>query len=304
MNILITGANGFVGKHLTQKMLDEGNDVFAIVTNDIGLKDDKLHTINCFFEEYNKLDNLINSEIDIVYHLAWDGLSGEKARDVDLQIKNVIATQRLLECCKKMKVKKFIFASTMNTLEVRRFIERPTDYTIRGVYVHVAAKINAEIIARTFCYENNIQFNEAIVAMTYGEGNMSKMVINVFIYDILNGISPNLVKGDNDYDVIYVGDVVNAFCAIGEKGINGKSYYVGHDWDKTFKEIFLDIKNVLNPNAFINFGAFPDDNKIDFSLINKKELNIDTGWQIKSDFADSIKSTANWLKKSGYCCEV
>lgn len=303
MNVLITGANGFIGKALTKKMIDLGFNVYAIVTSKqeiIDLKSDRLHIFELFFNEYNLISSLIKCDIDIVYHLAWKGLCGSDAKRVDVQIENILATSILLEEIKKINAKKLVFASTMNTLEVRGLMLKPTEYSTRGVHVHVAAKINAEIVSRVFCNDNSIQYNEAIIAMAYGENNKSKMVTNIFIYSLLNNIPPKMVDGKNQYDIIYIEDIVDGLIAIGEKGVNKKSYYLGHSWNKTFRDIFTEIKDILCPNASIEFGAYPDDNSIDFTLINRNELFNDTGWEPKFDFKQSILNTANWIKKSGF----
>ena len=302
MNILVTGANGFIGKALTKKLLHDGHRVFAIVTSKDEMSDiicDTLFVYELFFDNYCNISKLVNEQIDIAYHFAWFGLAGKEARDVDIQLQNIKATSVLLDQLKLLKVKKFVFASTMNVLEVRSALENPLDYTPRSTYVHVASKLNAEIIARTFCHENSIEYNEGIIAMAYGEGNKSKMIPNVFIYSILNGITPKLVKGNNKYDIIYIHDIVDAFSAIGLKGLNKKSYYIGHDWDKTFKDIFIEIKEILDKNAAIEFGSFPDDNAIDYNVINRSELTIDTGWEPLFDFKQSILNTAEWIRSSG-----
>ena len=238
-------------------------------------------------------------EIDVVFHFAWKGLCGPSAKDVNTQIDNISATFELLKQAKTLNAKKIVFASSMNTLEVRTFLNNPSSVKPRGVYVHVAAKLASEIIARTFCYDNDIQFNEALIAMAYGENNKSKMIPNVFLYSILSGIEPKLVEGNNQYDIIYIDDIVNAMISIGEKGIPGKSYYVGHNWSKTFKEIFTEVKDTINPDATIHFGMYRDDNSIDFNLIDREELTKDTGWIPEANLQESIKRTARWIIDSG-----
>ena len=303
MKILITGANGFIGSALTKKMLELGHEVFALVTDFDELKSiksRKLHLFRLFFDDYNSIAAEVGTSIDVAYHFAWEGLCGQAAVDVDLQLNNVKATNTLLIELKKLGLKKFVFASSMNVLEVRSFLNNPSRFATRGVYVHVASKLNAEIIARIFCERNNIEFNEGIIAMAYGEGNKSKMIPNIFIYNLLNGIDSKLVTGNNQYDLIYISDIVSAFEHIGLRGLDKKTYYIGHAWNKTFKDIFTEIKDILNPNYKIVFGGFSEDNLVDFSCINRNELTIDTGWKPSADFRESIIQTASWIRDSGF----
>ena len=302
MKVLITGANGFMGKAMTKALLNRGDEVFAIVTSEKEMSDlkcEKLHIFELFFEKYGQIAELVNNEIDIAYHFAWAGLCGAPAQDVDLQLSNISATSTFIEQLAKLHTKKVVFASTMNTLELRSFLANPVDTAPRGVLIHVASKINADVVARTLCHKYGIEFNDGIIAMAYGENNKSRMIPNVVMYSLLNNKDVNLVEGNNLYDMVYIDDIVSAFIAIGEKGENRQSYYVGHNDQRTFKEIITDIRDVLNKEAPLHFGVYKEDNHIDYSLIDRTLLTKDTGWKPQADFKESILKTAKWIKESG-----
>lgn len=302
MNILITGANGFIGKSLTKAFLKRGDFVYAIVTNKDEMKDiscSNLFVFELLFENYNKISELVNKPIDLAYHFAWAGLCGESAQDVKLQVSNIVATSTLIENLAKLNTKKVVFASTMNTLELRSLIANPTKVAPRGVSIHVSSKINADIIARTLCHKYGIQFNDGLIAMAYGENNKSKMIPNVIMYSLINKKEINLVEGNNLYDMIYISDIVNAFIAIGEKGKASQSYYIGHNDKRTFKDIICSIRDVLNKDQQLNFGVYKEDNNLDYSLIDRSLLTKDTGWKPEADFNKSILNTAKWIKESG-----
>jgi nucleoside-diphosphate-sugar epimerase len=78
---------------------------------------------------------------------------------------------------------------------------------------------------------------------------------------------------------------VNAFYAMAESGVNMKTYYVGHQELKTFKEWFSEVRDIVKPGAEIAFGAYPTDNHIDYEHIDIQELTRDTGYRASSDFA-------------------
>jgi len=299
MKILVTGANGFIGKALTKELLRQGHIVFAFVTNLNEMKDiecENLKSFKLLFEDYYKISTLIMDNIDTCFHFAWAGLCGFSASDVELQLSDVKATYELLNQIIKLNCKKFIMASTMNTLEVRQLIADPLKHNPRKVSIHVASKINAEIIARVVCFDNHIQFNEAIIAMAYGPNNMSKMIPNVIISKLLKGEEPKLVPGNNLYDIVYIDDIVSAMIAINEKGVDKQSYYVGHDDNRTFKDIFSEVGIIVNPNIKLRFGEYPEDNSIDYSLIDRKLLTKDTGWVPTAVFENSIKETVKWIQ--------
>jgi len=300
MNILITGANGFIGKALTKAMLKNGHTIFALVTKADDMKDismEKLHVIELFFDDYNKISTLVNCKIDIAYHFAWSGLCGDSAKDVKIQLANVLATSILIEQLHQIGVKKIVLASTMNTLEARDMLADPLHHNPRGISIHVASKINAEIVARTLCQQYSIMYNEGLIAMAYGEQNYSKMIPNIAISSLIDKKPLKLISGNNLYDMVYITDIVTAFIAIGLKGINKQTYYIGHEDLKTFKDIFVRIGFLVSPNTKLVFGAFPEDNLLNFNLVDRSLLTKDTGWIPTANFDDSILSTAAWIKK-------
>ena len=302
MNVLITGANGFMGKALTKEFLSRGDKVFAIVTDKKEMEDitsPNLKVFELFFDKYDQIAELVKDDINLSYHFAWAGLCGAPAQDVELQTSNVIATATLIEELNKLHAKKFVFASTMNTLELRSLLANPRQNSPRGVLIHVASKINAEVVARTLTNKYGIEYNEGIIAMAYGENNKSKMIPNVIMYSLINNKEINLVEGNNLYDLVYISDIVSAFIAIGEKGKNKESYYIGHNDNRTFKDIIISIRDILKPTQQLNFGVYKEDNHIDYSLIDRSLLTKDTGWTPKADFKESIINTANWIKEIG-----
>lgn len=302
MNYVVTGANGFIGRSLTKFLLEKGHFVYAIVTNETdmeSLKCENLKIIVAYFEDYLDIKKHIKpNSVDVLFHLAWSGLAGEPAYDVDTQLNNVSITNRLLISLKDCGLKKVILASTMNKLEIIDSILNPGKNSMRKISVHVASKINAEVVSRVFCESNGIEFNDALIAMAYGERNKSKMIVNVFLLSLLNGVTPKLIEGKNTYDLIYIDDIVSGLYSIATKGRDKQTYYIGHSFNKTFKDWFTEIKNIINKDAVVEFGGYPEDNHINFELVDRQLLTKDTGWVPSADFAESIIKTANWIKKN------
>lgn len=300
--ILVTGANGFIGGAMARKLLKEGYRVIGIVSNTNGLNDivnnPNFRYEIVLFENYKNISQIVNEHIDGVFHYAWQGLCGNDAKLVDYQLVNISASCSLCEECIKLGIKKFIFASTMNTIDVRNFMNKETTAKPRGAFIHSGAKLLTELYLKTICSNSNIEINVSYIAMAYGPKNYSKMVPNIVISQLLNNESPKLVSGNSKYDLIYIDDIVDAFLTIYQKGINMKSYYIGHRSIKSFKEIFNNIRQIINPQITLQFGVYKDDTNIDYSLINVEELYIDTGWSAKSDFKESILKTAEWIKEN------
>lgn len=298
--VCITGADGFIGHCLSKYFLEQGREVWAVGIFEENMKDiksDKLHFIKATFEEYNSLVEKLPNDLDCFYHFAWNGVFGEKFKNYELQLNNCKYACDSLMIAKKINCKKFVLASTVNVLEVRNYMTMNT-FSPRYTNIYAMAKLSSEMMCKTLAFQNNIEFNCGLIAMVYGENNKSLMIPNVVMTNLLTNKESNLVPYDTPYDLIYVDDVAKAFIAIGENGINQKTYYVGHSKLSTFGQIFDSIKNIVNPNAKINYGVYPDTNAIDYNLINLKALEEDTGFVADYDFEKSIKNTVNWLKNA------
>ncbi len=299
---IITGANGFLGGALAKKLLRSGCKVIAVGTDGQQL----LHLteygectpVIAAFEEYEKLPEMIcDREIDVFYHFAWAGGFTEAIRDYKLQMSNAGYAGDALVAAHKIRARKFVYANTYNQLEIANFLTSET-FEPRYTCIYSAGKTAASLICRTLAYNLGIKYSGALVPMPYGEYNYSKQLVNVVIASLNNRTAPKLVEGNNLYDLVYIDDIASAFVAIGERGLDMKEYYVGHRKLKTFKEWMIQARDCIAPDVELKFGEYKDNQQIDYSKIDLDELFRDTGFECTADFSETMKRTAQWVKKN------
>lgn len=300
---VVTGANGFIGKAVTKELLKKGDFVYAIVTDPKAMDDfgsDNLCVIPAFFENYPNLPTKFNKPIDVWYHFAWQGVWGPAFKDYKLQLSNATNARIAIEVAKQSGATKFVLASTVNVLETKKKITIQGPQQLRYTTNYAMSKLTAEMLCKTYSANEGISFNCAYLAMAYGPGNGSLMVPNVVISKLMQGISPDLVEGDGLYDLIFIDDIARGFVAIGEKGLPMKSYYLGHPTLESFRDLFTELGKIINPDVPLKFGVYPDDNQLDYSQIDLRELERDTGFSPSSDFKESLLTTGVWLKEHDY----
>ena len=296
---VITGATGFIGKALTRLLSASGVQVQAV-----GRDEKKLAALSALegvtaiaadFAEYPRLYEKLAAEPDVFYHCAFAGGFGSEAlRDYGAQIDNAKYACDAVSSAIRLEAKKFVLASTVNTVEIRSFVGNES-FVPRYTCVYSTGKLAAELIGKTLAHNSGLDYCTALIAMPYGEGNRARTLPNIVMEQLMAGQRPRLIEGNNLYDLIYIDDVARGLQAIGERGRDFRDYYVGHRKLDTFKNWMMCIRDVLSPETELGFGEYPDAPALDYGLVDLDALYRDTGFECKADIEESIRMTAKWL---------
>lgn len=298
--VIITGVTGFFGSYLSNKLLSEGVIVYGVARNRKKMDEFKNYSnfipIIVSFDEFLELPQIIKDrDVDVFYHFAWEGGYTSAIRDYKLQMRNASYAGDAIVAAKEIGCKKFVYSGTYNQFEIISILESDR-VDPRWTCIYGAGKTAASIICKTLAFNLKIEYSAGLVPMPYGKYNYSRQLANVVIDSLNKGITPKLVEGNNYYDFVYIGDIVNAFVALGEKGVNQREYYVGHRKLKTFKEWITDIRNIIAPNIELKFGEYKDNQQIDYDKIDLDALYRDTGFECKADFKETILEVSDWVK--------
>ena len=298
--VVVTGASGFIGSYLVRELLSRGATVYGVGTN--AAKLEAYHfganfiPVVASFPEYASLDKRITEDsIDVFYHLAWQGIFTPAMYDYTAQLSSAKAACDALCSALKLGCGKFVFAGTVNELDILR-ITKNGDLTPRKTHIHASTKLAADAILRTLAHNNHMDYCSALIPMLFGVGSDSPQIINTVIKNCCAGEPTRLIEGNNLYDVVHVSDVAEALYHIGESGADLRSYYIGHRKLKTFREIITEIRDIINPNAELRFGEYQDNLNLDYSYTDLDALFRDTGFECHADFEKAIKEQAEWLR--------
>lgn len=300
--VVITGVGGFLGSHLCDRLLQMGIKVYGI---DVKLEYQSKFTdkhnytaIVADFEHYKDLHTLISEPIDVFFHFAWEGgLLQNSFWDYELQLSNAKFACDAFQEASLLGAKRFVNSGTNNQIEITQFLNSK-DFTPRGTTIYASAKIALELICKTLATKCETDFVGCMIPMPYGEGNRSMQLFNVVAKNLIEGTSPKLIEGNNLYDMIYIGDIVDAIIAIAEKGKAGRTYYIGHRKLKTFRQWIEDIRDIVAPDVKLKFGEYKDSLNMDYNCVDLDQLYNDTGFEANSNFEETIKETYIWIKKN------
>ena len=300
--VLITGANGFIGSALTQELSQNDIKVIAVV-RDLQSNVEKIKNLPnvtityCDLEHISDLPHRIsNRDVDVLYHLAWEGASGVKRFDHTIQIRNIQAAADLLETASVLNVKKFIGAGSLHEKECELAMQRFGEFNdLTNIYK--CAKRAAHCICRAKAGALKIDFLWPIITNAYGAGECSSRLINTLIRKVMQSEKPPLTTGNQYYDFIYITDVAKAFYMLGELGISNKEYIIGSGSPQPLKEFLMELRDIVNKNIPLDFGAYHYDGiYLDKEVFNIDNLIKDTGFYPEINFRNGILKTLNWIK--------
>ncbi|BES66468.1 NAD(P)-dependent oxidoreductase [Gottschalkiaceae bacterium SANA] len=301
MNIAIIGASGFIGQHLTKRYLENGDSVTAFVPhveklNALEKQYKNLKVICTSFDDFDSLSSMVYENIcfDIFYYLAWDGY-GKATNDYKEQVKNIKPLCDAIVEAKKIGSKKFLFASSLSEYMIKEGSN--LSHNEGGCCnVYGSAKHAARLLAQAVATQQDIPFISIAFANTFGPGDMSHRSSNLFINQLLKGQDLNLTEGNHMYDWNYIDDAVDGLKLAGEQGKPDELYYIGNRSRRPLKEIISEVRDILAPEAKINFGKYHEDFYMDYSCMDTHKLYRDTGYLARTNFKEAITATAEWVR--------
>lgn len=303
---IVTGATGFIGKFLVRELVKQNVEVIAVVRR--GTKN--LNTINalpvkiveCNIADYHMLPDMIaDRDIDVVFHIAWQGVSDLDARNEAIQMQNLQSTLDLIDAMLIMRIGCFIGCGSMH--EAESLVEMNEDKVISNLgYMYKATKTAAHWIGKAKCGTYGIRFFWPLIN-TYGEEEKSARLVNTIIRKVLHGESPDLSAGNQYYDFVHVSDVARALILIAEKGVDGTNYTIGSGDAKPLKEFLKIVGQVANDlhdgePVELGFGKITSNViSLPITTFDVTKLYKDTGFKPLIPFRKGIERTARWIKE-------
>jgi nucleoside-diphosphate-sugar epimerase len=235
-------------------------------------------------------DGSIIADIDCFYHFGWALTDHEGRNDPACQEQNIKYTLDAVKLAKKLGCKKFIGAGSQ--AEYGRSMV-PLNNSIPcwpeiayGVSKYAAGKLSA-----IQCEQFNLEFNWVRVLSVYGTLDNDYTLIKTFIRNCKTDTPMDLGPCTHQWDFLFEDDAGSAFLAIGEKGVNGKTYCLGSGTAAPLKDYLEIIKKlVCSKYQGARYGAIPYGQKsLQYLKADITELTTDTGWKPVTSFANGIK---------------
>ena len=310
--ILVTGAAGFIGFHLSKSLLEDGFDVIGIDNlndyYDVNLKKDRLQQISKYKNfSFTKLDisNKIelefffkNNKINKVVNLAAQaGVRYSIKNPYAYMESNLIGFLNIIECCRHNDVEGLIYASSSSVYGANSKTPFSTDDKIdKPISLYAATKSSNELIAKAYSHLYNLNTTGLRFFTVYGPWGRPDMAYFSFTDKIAKNKPINVFNnGEMKRDFTYIEDIINGLKVAIDKNFKCEILNLGNNKSEKLMDFIHLIEKELNIKAIIDFKPMqPGDMKETYADISKS-LNL-LNYYPTTDIKEGISNFVDWYK--------
>ena len=317
MKILVTGADGFIGSHLCEKLVKQGHDVKAFVYynsfNSYGWIDfvdkkikDKLKIFPGDIRDENLVKEAAKGSETIIHLAALIGIPYSYKSPQSYYETNVKGTLNILQAAKDLKVKKIIHTSTSEVYGTAKYLPIDEKHPVDGQSPYSASKIAADQMAISFYKSFGTPVSIMRPFNTYGPRQSARAIIPTIILQFLEGKREiNLGSVNTTRDFSYIDDTVNAFIkSINAKKTNGEIINLGSGSEISIKNLVRVIASEMK----VKYQIVKDKKRVRPSksevnrLLSKnskaiKKLKWKPNYVERKGLIKGLRETISWLSK-------
>jgi len=311
--ILVTGADGFIGSHLVEGLLDKGCQVRAFVFynsfNSWGWLDafpkEKLDRIEVFAGDVRDPNGVRKAMqgTDMVFHLAALIAIPFSYHSPDSYVDtNIKGTLNVLQAARDTGCKRVLITSTSEVYGTARYVPIDENHPFQGQSPYSATKIGADRLAESFYRSFKTPVTIVRPFNTYGPRQSARAVIPTIITQLLAGVTEiKLGSIHPTRDFNYVKDTVDAFIAIAEtQATIGEEINIASQKEISIGQLAQHIIDAINPSAQIVFDDIrlrPEKSEVERLLGSNEKIRRLTGWQPEYTLKQGIQKTIAWFRE-------
>lgn len=310
--VLVTGADGFIGSHLVEQLLEEEAIVRAFVYynsfNSWGWIDtfskDTLEKIEIFSGDIRDPNGirLAMKDCEVVFHLAALIAIPFSYHSPDSYIDtNVKGTLNVIQAAKDLRVSRILVTSTSEVYGTACYVPIDESHPRQPQSPYSASKIGADCIAESFYRSFNLPITIVRPFNTFGPRQSARAVIPTVITQLLNG-KTEIELGDlrPTRDLLYVKDTTNGFVEIAKSDLLiGEDCNIATQSEISVEELAIKLIDQINPKAKIivdNQRIRPEKSEV-FRLYGANKKIIEkTNWKPRFSLDKGLAETINWFR--------
>ena len=300
MKTIITGATGAIGVALVKKLIADKNEVLIIARKNSKRNENipKSPFIKLIYASLNELRNLDVQEqgYDTFYHLAWDGTTGADRNDLSKQCNNIQYAIDAVNLAAKLGCKTFVGVGSQAEYGRSQEILSPQTKT-NPENGYGVAKLCAGQMTALQAAALGIRHIWVRVLSVYGPCDGPQSLVMSTIERARRGDVICCTKGEQIWDYLFSDDAAEVLYLLGKKTEAQGIYVLGNGVGRPLSDYIKDIRNTIDSNVSIDFGAIPyAKNQVMFLKADITKLQQDVGWTPKTEFCSGIKAILKSLQ--------
>lgn len=308
--VLVTGAGGFIGSHLAERLVELGaktrcflrynsqgstgwlaqspvRSEFEIVHGDIRDSEHVLRAVK---------------DVHVVFHLAaLIGIPYSYYAPRSYLQTNVEGTLNILEAARQCSVERLVCTSTSEVYGSAQFVPIDENHPLQGQSPYSASKIGADKLAESYYRSFALPVSIARPFNAYGPRQSARAVIPTIITQALAQSEVKLGSLDTTRDFNYVSDTVDGFIAIAEStAAVGQTLNIGTGVEISVREVAELIFDLTGGRRSVEVDEErlrPETSEVDRLCANSDALRQITGWSPKVPLKDGLAKTIEWISK-------
>ncbi len=309
--VLVTGAGGFIGSHLTERLVKLGADVRALIHyNSLGswgwLSHSVLHEkMEIISGDICDCDSVFNAlkDREMVFHLAaLIAIPYSYHAPASYVRTNIEGTLNVLQSARSIGLERVVHTSTSEVYGTARYAPIDESHPLQGQSPYSASKIGADKIAESFY----LSFETPVVTIrpfnTFGPRQSARAVIPTIISQLLVGNNVRLGSLHSTRDLNFVENTVDGFIACAENPMTvGRTINLGSGREISVGDLAHLIAKLMGKSLEIdsdNERLRPSGSEVERLIADTKLMHELTGWEPRFSLEQGLERTISWIKEN------
>ena len=310
--ILVTGAGGFIGSHLTELLIEKGFSVKAFVhynsKNNWGWLEtskykNEIEVITGDIRDFDSVYSAVKGS-NIIFHLAaLIGIPYSYISPKAYIETNIIGTYNILQAAKELEIEQVLVTSTSETYGTAQYVPIDEKHPLVGQSPYSATKIAADQLSLSYYKSFELPVKIVRPFNTYGPRQSARAIIPTIITQILSG--KREIKLGNltpTRDLTFVKDTVNGFWEIYKTNkLYGEFTNIGMNEEISIGNLVRLIAKIMNTDIKIisdTERVRPKNSEVERLLCDNRKLLQNTNWKPNYTLEKGLIATIEWIKQN------
>lgn len=307
--VLVTGAGGFIGSHLAERLVESGAEVRAFVRYTshgslgwLGQASDEIrHAVDALFGDLRDADAVQRavSGSEMVFHLgALIGIPYSYVHPRETMETNVTGTFNVITAARDHDVSLVVHTSTSETYGTATYTPIDEEHPLQAQSPYSATKIAADKLAESFHDSYGLPVTTVRPFNTYGPRQSSRAVIPVIASQALQGTTLKLGHLAPTRDFTYVADTVEGFVRAAEVAAVGRTFNLGSGQEISIGGLVELVGEILDKELQVEHDPRrdrPDASEVDRLVSDNSRAREELGWEPTVTLREGLRRTVEWF---------